>query len=103
MEVYKIVLSKQANFEIDELYHFITLECKNFLTAKRYIRGLRDTINSLANSAEIYQIQTHRSLLQYGANVRRINYRKMTVIYTVHDNTVYIHRVIAASMVSSIF
>ena len=38
----------------------------------------------------------------YGTNARRINYKKMAIIYTVHDNIVYIHRIIPASLITSL-
>jgi len=38
----------------------------------------------------------------YGVNARRINFKKMAIIYTIHGSTVYVHRVIAASMITDL-
>jgi len=39
-------------------------------------------------------------LLKYGFFVRRINYKKMAILYTVYEDTVLIHRVVAGSMIT---
>jgi hypothetical protein len=35
----------------------------------------------------------------YGPNVRRMNYKKMAIIYTINQDTIFIHRVIASKMI----
>ncbi|MDR0371562.1 MAG: hypothetical protein LBH80_06895 [Prevotellaceae bacterium] len=52
------------------------------------------------NHNKSYPVQTNRSLLQYGINVRRINYKRLAIIYTVHEDIVYIHRIVASSMLT---
>jgi hypothetical protein len=36
----------------------------------------------------------------YGANVKRINYKKMAILFTVFENVVYIHRIIPAATIN---
>ena len=100
--IYKIIYSDDTKKDLSELADTITYEFKAPLTSFRYIRELRKVIHSLKRSPEAYAIQTRQSLQQYGANVRRINYKRMAVIYTVHDDTVYIHRVVPASMITGL-
>ncbi|GAB6011751.1 hypothetical protein [Viscerimonas tarda] len=52
--------------------------------------------------APIYAIQRQQSLKKYGHNVRRLNYKKMAIIYTVHSTTVYIHRIVPANTISGL-
>jgi len=101
MKAYEIVMSTAAELDIDELYNFIAIEYKSLLTAKRYSRGLRNTIKSLKRLAESFQIQTQQSLQKYEHNVRRANYKKMAVIYTVHDDVVLIRRIIPSAMITN--
>jgi len=100
MKKYRISISPVAFDDIQDLYYAIVLEYKSPLTAKRYVAGLYAEIKSLEKTAEMFVIRDDRSLLQYGYNVRRINYKKMAVIYTINGSDVYVHRVIASSMIT---
>ena len=102
MNRYKILITIDAKQDIKQLSDLIKYQYKSPLTAFSYIQGLIDQINKLEVSAETYIIQTRKSLMVYGLNVRRINYRKMTIIYTVSNYTVYIHRIIPSSTISDI-
>jgi len=98
--MYQLAFSSQAYMDMRNLSDTIMYTYKMPLTAEKYIRGLRQEIEQLRRNPEAYHIQTSCSLLQYGTNVRRINYKKMAIIYTIHENTVYIHRIIAALMIT---
>ncbi|MDR2564123.1 MAG: type II toxin-antitoxin system RelE/ParE family toxin [Prevotellaceae bacterium] len=93
---YKVRVSPQANAEIDDLYHFIADECFQQETADKYMEGIYATIVKLAWLGGIIGVSLNRNLRrEYGASVRTISYKKMTIIYTVHGNLVAVHRVIA--------
>ena len=102
MNKYELIFSMESEKDMFELEDVIYFDYKAPLTAFRYIQGLKDEIKLLKRSPESYPIQTRASLLQYGSNVRRINYKKMAVIYTVHGDIVYIHRIIPASMITGL-
>jgi len=59
-------------------------------------------MNRLKNNAETFTIQSGIFFLQYGFNVRRLNYKKMTIIYTVMNDTVYIQRVVPSSTITEL-
>ena len=99
--IYNIVHSDDAKNDLAGLADVITYKFKAPLTSFRYVRELRKEIHSLKRSPESHPVQTRRSLLQYGSNVRRINYKKMAIIYTVHDDLVIIRRVIPASLITN--
>ncbi len=99
MKAYDIRISKQADIDIENLHIYISEICKSPITAKRYILGLYSAINSLSRSAENYPISSLRSILYYGYNARRINYKKMSVIYTIHNNIVLVNRVIPGAVI----
>ncbi|MDR1811101.1 MAG: type II toxin-antitoxin system RelE/ParE family toxin [Prevotella sp.] len=99
---YKIYYSIDAQIDRAELYNIIAVDYASPMAAVRYIQGIIDTVNTLKKDAPIYQIQTRASLRQYGQNVRRINYKKMSIIYTIHGDVVYIHRIVASSLISGL-
>jgi len=99
---YQIILSSEANKDYAEYINTIMYDYNAPLTAAKHYMGLYSTLKSLETYPEIFQIQTRRSLSQYGTNVRRINYKKMAIIYTIHGDIVYIHRIIPASMITGL-
>jgi len=101
MKNYKITILKQALNDLDELSCFISDVYKAPLTAKRYTEGLMFEIRSLSKHAESIPVSHNKSVLHYGINTRRINFKKHTVIYTVRGNTVIIRKIIIAALLKS--
>lgn len=97
---YTIEYSKQAELDIEKLYVVIVTEYKAPLTAFRYIQGLIDKINSLRHNANKYAFYNAHFVKQYGNNMKRMNYKKMAVIFTLIERTVYIHRIIPSSIIT---
>lgn len=102
MKQFQIVVSEEAKSDIDNLFNFIVTEYKSELTANRYINGLENRIQSLSQSADIYQIQTSPYFTKFGDNIRRINYKKMAIIYSIYGHYVYIHQIVASSLIPEI-
>jgi len=102
MKSFTIRISKQADLDIENLHLYIFEICKSPITSKRYVEGIFNKIKSLTHSAESYPISSFKSILQYGYNARRINYKKMAIIYTVHQKTVLIHRIISGTLISEL-
>lgn len=100
MKLYAIRISIEADIDIDNLHFYILENCKSPITAKKYIEGIYYRMKSLSHSAESFPISTQKYILQYGYNARRINYKKMAIIYTVHNKTVLVHRVISAKLIA---
>ena len=99
MKKYKISISEAAFDDIQDLFYAIIVEYKSPLTAKNYVAGLYAEIKKLETTAGMFAIRNERFFLRYGHYVRTINYKKMTVVYTVHEDLVYVHRVVAASLI----
>jgi len=98
MKAYKIVYSQKAIADRDELFDVIRYDFHAPLTAFKYTQELIDTIKKLQFFPEAYSVQTHSFLSQFGTNVRRVNYKKMAIIYTIQNDFVYIHRIIAGAL-----
>jgi len=97
---YNIAYSPEADKDWYELFEVIAYEYNAPSTAFKYVQELIETIEQLQTIAESFPIQTYRSFLKYGQFVRRINYKQMAIIYTVHGDMVYIHRIVPASMIT---
>jgi len=98
MRQFEISLTSKALSDVDKLRFAIVFKYRAPLTAKRYLKGLNDTIQSLKVGADSFQIDTNVSAL-YGLEIRRVNYKEMAILYSVEDDIVYIHRIMPQSMI----
>ena len=99
MVLFEIVFSEKANTDIQNLTDIIMYEFQAPLTAFKYVQGLLNEIKKLKSIADFLPVQKSAYFQQYGFNVKRLRYKKMTIIYTVIDNTVYIVRILPSSTV----
>jgi len=100
-----IFYSKVAEQDIDDLFYVIAEDYKSSLTAVKYVQGIYDEIDKLSTQAKIHKIEKGVFYRQFGLAVRRINYKKMAIIYSVIENYVpesfvWIHRVMTASLIT---
>ena len=99
MKIRELILSPSAERDIDAVYHYITDTVKMPAVAVAYRNGIYDTIRQLSRTGGMLQINPRPSLRRlYGPSVRTTVYKKMTIIYTVTDDTVLVHRIIAGSL-----
>jgi hypothetical protein len=90
----------EAEMDVDNLYDVIAFDFCQFLTADRYLRGLNDAIRRLslyAGSIAFSQYDYIQS--RYGPKARHITYKKITIIYTITGDTVFIKRVMPAKLI----
>lgn len=102
MRKYHIEYSEVAEKDIDSLFNVIVNDYKSPITAFRYIDGLIYTINELCRTGDIYAKSTNKSLEKYGQNLKRINYKKMAIFYSIYEEIVYIHRIIPSNNVADL-
>lgn len=102
MNKYTVVISEQAQQDLRDLSNTISFEYKSPATAIKYLREIYVEMETLSTHSESYTIQVTSHFSQYGFNVRRLNYKKMAVIYTVINNTAYIKRVVPSSTITSL-
>jgi len=96
---FRIKLLEQAEKDFYSYVSHIHSQYGMPITALKHYEELSAVINSLKTNPERYPIRENLSLQQYGNNIRRVNYKKMTIIYSIDGFVVYVHRVVAASMV----
>ena len=98
MRQFEISVTSKALSDVDKLRFAIVFKYRAPLTAKRYLKGLNDTIQSLKIGADSIQIDTNLSAL-YGFDIRRVNYKEMAILYSIEGNVVIIQRIIPQNMV----
>lgn len=98
MKRFDISLTTKALSDVDKLRFAIVFKYRAPLTAKRYLKGLNDTIQSLKTGADSIQIDNNLSTL-YGLDIRRVNYKEMAILYSIEENIVYIHRIMPQKMI----
>jgi plasmid stabilization system protein ParE len=100
--MYTIEVSEQAERDLTELFVWIFEEKGMPDTALHYIQAIYNKIKRLELYPTVRPIERNRAIImQYGFGVRKLNYKKMSVLYTVNEETatVDIIRVIAGSMI----
>ncbi|NDP22547.1 MAG: hypothetical protein GZ091_15915 [Paludibacter sp.] len=102
MNKYTVVISEQAQDDLDELSNVISYEYKAPISSIRYLRGIFVEMRKLSRSAESYKIETRKSLQQYGLSPRRVNFKRMAIIYNVINDVVYIRRVIPSNTIAGL-
>jgi plasmid stabilization system protein ParE len=100
MKRYKIHYTPEALEDMDNVYHYIADKLMSPDTAIDYRNGIYDTIQRLAIVGGAIAIN-QRDYLQrhYGAGVRTVTYKKMTVMFNIIDDVALIRRVIAGSLI----
>jgi plasmid stabilization system protein ParE len=100
MTTYNVRFSKKARNDILNVYDYIAYELGQPYAAGRYYRGLIYETYKLRITGASYAVSQRKSLkIQYGADVRTVTYKKMTIVYNIVDDTIYIRCVIPSSMV----
>ncbi|MCL2649771.1 MAG: hypothetical protein FWD60_01945 [Candidatus Azobacteroides sp.] len=97
--MYEVIVLSEAETEFNNYIDYIYFAYDAPLTAIQHYNDILEILYSLEKYAEVYKIEYLPSLQKYGNNVRRVNYKKMSIVYTVSGNTVYIHRMMAAALI----
>ena len=102
MTQYRVLLSDEAWSDLDKLLLAIAVDYKSPLTAQRYIAVVWDKILELQSFASFIALYPHKGLQQrYGHSLRRINYKKIAILYTLENsNTALIRRIIPGSIIA---
>ena len=100
---YQIKFTKEAQEGYKGLLYTINEKYKAPLTAKKYTTELINEIYKLKSTAESIPLSRQQSILStYGYNARRINYKKMAIIYTVFSDLVVIEAIIPQANIKGI-
>ncbi|KAA6303209.1 MAG: hypothetical protein EZS26_000598 [Candidatus Ordinivivax streblomastigis] len=98
MKYFQITVSIKAKRDIADLKRYIKDELKASETASHYIKGLDATIQKLFSLADFIGSNEFVQAM-FGRNALHIAYKKMTIVFFIEDDCVYVERVIASSMI----
>ena len=100
MQTYRVVISPEAESDINDVYDYIAFEVMAPETAVRYYMGIYDTIEKLSLVGAMLAVSQQPYLRRlYGVDVRTIRFKKMAIIYNIIGDVVYIRRVMAGSLI----
>jgi len=99
MKKYSIVYSEQAMNDVDDLFYFIKIACHSPITAKKYMNGIFKTIEILSKQPESFSIIDSKFTQQYGFDIRKTNYKKISILYSFYVDLIYIHRIMPGSLI----
>lgn len=96
---FEVKFKASAELDLDELEQFLLEDCRAPLTAERKFDDLDKRLDWLEKYADLPAIHFNLSY-QYGVIVRNIPFgKKMTILYTIENNVVYVLRIIPQSMI----
>ncbi|MBV5342374.1 hypothetical protein JZU68_01730 [bacterium] len=103
MKTYKIEYTFSASQDLYNLTYTIVNTYKSPLTAKKYINGLIDEINKLKYSCLAIPFCCQQSITdKFGLGSKRINYKKMAVVFTIVSDTVVIEAIVPQANVKGL-
>lgn len=101
MQNLKIYFTSQSVEDIKALRQVIKENYHAPLTAIKYVAGLRAEINKLSYCALTIGVSRSSFLInKYGSHIRRINYKKMAILYIVHGEYVVIKAIIPSAIIT---
>jgi hypothetical protein len=91
----KIELTESAVADIDHYIDFITQNYSAPLTALRHYQGLFDAIYGLKTIAKSTPLSTNHFIINlFGIGTKRINYKRMAILYKIKETTIIVIAVI---------
>ncbi len=83
MKKYRVELTELAVQDIQNTGDYITFELKNPMAARKWIRGIRERIKTLANNPQRHELIEDELLKLKG--VRKIYYQQYRIFYIVDE------------------
>ena len=98
MARFEIFVTEEAEKDLQELKDAIEFSYQAPLTAKRYVEELNTKMQWLANGADYFPVVPELSY-QFGCDMRRLNFKRMAIHYSIDGDIVNIQRIIPQNMV----
>ena len=98
MRQFDVKLSDQALEDADRVYAYIANEVSAPMTAALYYQGLLNKMRSLKVGADAIAIDVRLSMI-YGLPIRRINYKKLAILYSIDGDIVIIETILPQKMI----
>lgn len=98
MKKLKLVISQSAYSDAAKLAHFIENDLKSRRISDKYMQELDNTVEKLSVYANAIGKNEYIQKM-FGKKARHITYKKMAIVFFVEQKTIYIHRIIASSLI----
>ena len=98
MARFEIFVTEEAEKDLQELKDAIEFSYQAPFTAKRYVEELNTKMQWLANGADYFPVVPELSY-QFGCDMRRLNFKRMAILYSIEGDIVNILRIIPQNMV----
>jgi hypothetical protein len=99
MKKYSVYLSKEAQDDIDELSDFIAVVHKSPVTSRKYAEGIVKELIHLEKYAGSIRVTNLSKFKVFGTQLRRVNYKSHSIIYSIRKNIVVVHRIVLQSSI----
>ena len=96
---YTIRYSLQAVEDIEKVIDYIERELFAPVAAERFAKGIFAKIDQLKFNAHVFPVSIYEDVCEYDVAVRHVTYEKFTIIYSIHDKRIVIHRIIHGSLI----
>ena len=94
MKIYKVLIKESALSDIDDLSNDILYVSKSINIAENYIDGLYSAIQNLSiYGASLPFCQNEDTIAVYGKYIRRMNYKKIAVLFYVDNDIILIQEI----------
>ncbi|MDR2466750.1 MAG: hypothetical protein LBD35_05090 [Prevotellaceae bacterium] len=97
MKKFKLRISKRAYADIAGLAYFIE-DLSSAGASDKYMQGIDDVIEKLSYYAGSVGKNEYVQKM-FGEKARHITYKKMAIIFSIKNETVFIKRIIACSLI----
>jgi hypothetical protein len=100
MNGYNLKFTEDARDDYKYLLYVISEKYHAPLTAKKYTTALIDKLENLKSYAESLPTCTQNTIImKYGNIARRINYKKMAIIYTVLSEDIIVEAILPQALI----
>ena len=97
MKQYEIVYTEESVENLNQVFRYIHDDCAAPATARIYMEELKAEVERLRVCAGVFSPNL-RLTEQIGFEVRRLNYKKMAVLYSIVDNRVIVRSILPQSL-----
>jgi len=94
MKKYNIHFKAEAYDDFNDIAESIYFVSQSFQIAEKYAKGILSTINDLSKFGGSIALCQNKSITDvYGKFVRRVDYKKVSIIYVIDDGDIYILKI----------
>jgi len=97
---FRVVISPEAEDDIEEVFAYIAFYVMHPTTAEQFREGILETIDKLKKYVDIFAMSSNEFIRRrFGVDACTIRYKKMTIVYNIIGDVVYIRRVMPGSLI----